>query len=362
MSITRRSFTPGSLMLDTDGRPIHAHGGGLRYENGIYYWYGENKEFTNGKNGIWTWGISCYSSTDLYQWKNEGLIIPPEQYDRSSSLHPSRPIDRPHILYCADTGKYVCWLKLSGKDACFTVLTADKLLGPYTIVRDRLRPFGMAIGDFDVWQDGNGAGYIFFEHDHNGLIAARLTADFTDVAEPYRDNYSNLKPPHTREGVTHFVHAGKHYLLTSGMTGYIPNKSQVAVSDDPLGPYIPICDPHRNDESASSFNSQVSAILLHPDNPNLYITLADRWIPNLMLTGEKSAKIARGQDALEKRKILSHLPELLYMARLPWDCSKVNTSLSRYVWLPMRFENDLPVIDWYEEWRLEDFIAERKRG
>ena len=27
------------------------------YENGTYYWYGENKEFTTGKDEIWTWGI-----------------------------------------------------------------------------------------------------------------------------------------------------------------------------------------------------------------------------------------------------------------------------------------------------------------
>lgn len=28
-------------------------------------WYGENKEFTDGKNGIWTYGIRYYSSSDL---------------------------------------------------------------------------------------------------------------------------------------------------------------------------------------------------------------------------------------------------------------------------------------------------------
>lgn len=44
-------------MLDTEGKRIQAHGAGMIYENGTYYWYGENKEFTTGKDEIWTWGI-----------------------------------------------------------------------------------------------------------------------------------------------------------------------------------------------------------------------------------------------------------------------------------------------------------------
>lgn len=34
----------GFPMVDTEGKAIHAHAGGLLYENGIYHWYGENKE------------------------------------------------------------------------------------------------------------------------------------------------------------------------------------------------------------------------------------------------------------------------------------------------------------------------------
>lgn len=45
---------PGRPWLDTQGNRIQAHAGGLSYENGQWYWYGENKEKTDGKNGIWT--------------------------------------------------------------------------------------------------------------------------------------------------------------------------------------------------------------------------------------------------------------------------------------------------------------------
>ena len=36
-------FKPGQTWLDTKGNPINAHGGGLLYHNGTYYWYGEYK-------------------------------------------------------------------------------------------------------------------------------------------------------------------------------------------------------------------------------------------------------------------------------------------------------------------------------
>lgn len=37
-------FIPGEVWKDTDGNPINAHGGGLLYHDGAYYWYGEYKK------------------------------------------------------------------------------------------------------------------------------------------------------------------------------------------------------------------------------------------------------------------------------------------------------------------------------
>lgn len=68
------AFYPGQVWLDTEGKRIQAHGGSVIYIDDTYYWYGENKEKTDGKNGIWHWGVRCYSSKDLYNWKDEGLI------------------------------------------------------------------------------------------------------------------------------------------------------------------------------------------------------------------------------------------------------------------------------------------------
>lgn len=38
------AIVPGEVWNDTDGNPINAHGGGILYHEGTYYWYGEYKK------------------------------------------------------------------------------------------------------------------------------------------------------------------------------------------------------------------------------------------------------------------------------------------------------------------------------
>lgn len=257
-----KSFHPGQPWLDTNGKRIHAHGGSIFYENGRYYWYGENKEKTTGLDSIWHWGIRCYVSGDLYNWDDLGLIIPPEPDDPASTLHPSKCVDRPHILYNRKTGKYVCWLKVMSVGC--TVLTADALLGPYTVVHEGLWPLGMEPGDFDLAVAPDGKAYYFFERVHSELICADLTDDYTNVTGYYSTHFPRLGPPYTREAPAHFIRKGKHYLLTSGTTGYFPNPSELAIADTWHGPYRVLGDPHPADDTRTSFHSQISSVFRVP--------------------------------------------------------------------------------------------------
>ena len=51
---------PGQVWLDTNGKPIQSHVFSVFYneKDGLYYWYGENKEKTKGGlfNKVWHWG------------------------------------------------------------------------------------------------------------------------------------------------------------------------------------------------------------------------------------------------------------------------------------------------------------------
>ncbi len=352
------SFLPGREWLDTAGKPIQAHGGSILFAEGAYYWYGENKEKTDGKTDVWTWGVRCYRSEDLYNWEDCGLIIPPDLEHPGSSLHPSSMLDRPHILYNRETGKYVCWLKIMhrGGRQDETVLTADRILGPYTVVREGLRPLGMSAGDFDLAAAPDGKGYYFFERVHSETIIADLTEDYTGVTGYYSTHFPHSAPPYVREATAHFIRRGKHYLLTSGTTGYLPNPSEAAVADTWHGPYRVLGNPHPADESHTSFHSQISSVFQVPGKKDLFIALADRWAPEDMeLPYEQYRRwfeIRFDPDLTKEQKDAA-------MAELGLDMKKYgdgtrNTSIARYVWLPIRFEGEMPVIDWKDEWRWED--------
>ena len=152
-----QSIRPGKKWLDTEGKPIQAHGFSVFYDekNEQFVWYGENKEKTDGKGTIWHWGVRCYVSKDLYNWEDKGLLIPPTPDDLSSPLHPTYCMDRPHILYCKKTGKYVAWLKImqSGHNQSMCILTADDFMGPYTVDKLLYKPLKMSCGDFCLHAD-----------------------------------------------------------------------------------------------------------------------------------------------------------------------------------------------------------------
>lgn len=261
------AFYPGKIWLDTNGNRIQAHGGSVMYIDGTYYWYGENKEKTTGDTDVWTWGVRCYTSKDLYNWEDKGLIIQPDLDHPESSLHPSAMLDRPHIIYNETTGKYVCWMKIMQKDGTQTetVMTADQILGPYEMVREGLRPLNMSAGDFDLVVAPDGKAYYYFERVHSETICADLTADYTDVTGHYSTHFPHVAPPYVREATAHFYRNGKHYLLTSGTTGYMPNPSEIAVADTWHGPFTVLGNPHRNDPSNTSFHSQVSSVFKVPE-------------------------------------------------------------------------------------------------
>ena len=350
------SFHPGQVWLDTEGKRIQAHGGSVMYIDGTYYWYGENKEKTDGKSDLWHWGVRCYTSKDLYNWEDQGLIIPPEPENPESSLHPSSCMDRPHIIYNKQTKKYVCWLKIMNKDGTQTetVLTADSILGPYEKVREGLRPLGMSAGDFDLAVAPDGKAYYYFERVHSETICADLTEDYTDVTGYYSTHFPRPYPPYVREATAHFVRNYKHYLITSGTTGYLPNPSEVAIGDSWHGPYTVLGDPHVNDPSKTSFHSQISSVFKVPNKKDLYITVADRWLP--------------GKMDLRYEDYASMFERMFSGALTPEDLEKIgksreksvateveNTSVADYVWLPIRFDGEMAYIDWKDEWRIDEY-------
>ena len=351
------SVRPGQRWVDTEGKPIHAHSPQIFVKDGVYYWYGENKEHTVMGSNVWTWGIRAYRSTDFYNWEDMGLIIRPDTTDALSPLHYSQTLDRPHILFNEKTGKWVCWIKSMDTDGYFVILQADRFEGPYSIVKS-LKPEGFGVGDFDMYVDPlTGKGYVWFERPHWEMICAELTDDFLGTNGTFSEHFVGRRPPFTREAPSHFFYRGRHYMFTSGTTGYVPNPSQVAVFDDYHSDYADLGCPHIDDKFEDSFGSQIAAVVKIPGR-NLFVALADRWLPNLVGT-DIPVRIAKDyarryaeHKPFDRDFTTPHVKDKTATKRTKWD----TTQDSRYVFLPVTFdENGKPTIEWRDEWRLEDY-------
>ena len=143
---------------------------------------------------------------------------------------------------------------------------------------------------------------------------------------------------------------GKYYLITSGTTSFYPNPSETAVADTPHGPFEIIGNPHVSDASRTSFHSQISQVFRHPGKQDLYIALADRWLPEEM--DEPYSHTEMLFNAWFNPEYTPHNPDL--EGGIEASLEK-NISLARYVWLPLRFDNGVPRIDWLDEWKIEDY-------
>lgn len=359
-------FKPGREWLDTDGNRIQAHGGSLLYADGKYYWYGENKEKTLPGSGIWHWGVRLYSSDDLYNWRSEGIILPPSD-DYNSPVHPTQYMDRPHIIYNEKTKKYVMWLKIMRRENMgsqfMTIAVADRITDEFKITAQR-ELLGFSSGDFDLVKDeATQKAYIYFNkvHDyvhmdtpsHKDIVCSELTDDYTDITGNYSNYHDTSDYRIGIEAPAFCMRGGKMYLFLSRTTGYIPNPTEYLTADNYFGPWERACRVHEGDPENLSFRSQISSVFKHPKKKDLYIALADRWLvhlpedlPNNLLEianshSDKTLETLHDERYNEVKRLNN--PDIRDM------------SAAAYVWLPIMFENERPVIRWFDEWKWEDF-------
>jgi len=98
-------FYPGQLWKDNNGVHINAHGGGIIFHKGTYYWFGEHK--IEGEAGnVAHVGVHCYSSKDLYNWTDRGVALSVSN-DSLSPIVKGCIIERPKVIYNKKT-KIIC--------------------------------------------------------------------------------------------------------------------------------------------------------------------------------------------------------------------------------------------------------------
>ncbi|OIR15066.1 carboxylesterase NlhH [mine drainage metagenome] len=263
--------------MDTDGRVIQAHGGGILFYAGVYYWYGENKA-----RGAEITGVSCYSSRDLYNWKNEGLVLRASG-DSRNDLYVKNVLERPKVIFNPATRKFVMWMHIDHGDyqyARLGVAVADKPTGPFIYLGSK-RPLNDSTSrDMNLFVDDDGSAYVIYSAENNStLYISRLNNDFTDIEQPALEGrtWNRVLINQSREAPALFKSGGRYYLITSGCTGWKANAAEYAIADNPLGPYRNEGNPCRGAKSEITYGAQSTFVLPLAGRPGCFIFMADRW-------------------------------------------------------------------------------------
>lgn len=315
-----KEIVSGEVWYDTDGNAINAHGGGILYHDGTYYWYGEYKgDPTYRLDWVTSWecwradagGVSCYSSQNLIDWKFEGIVLPVEPDNPDSDLHPSQVIERPKVIYNDKTDKFVMWMHIESPDyekAHAGVAICDTPTGIFTYLGSG-RPNGEDSRDQTIFKDDDGRAYHIYSSEWNKtLYIGLLNDEYTAHTGIFTRNFIN----ESREAPAIFKRKGKYYVLSSGCTGWDPNQAEYAMADSILGKWTTIGDPCVGPGADSTFMAQNTFVLPVAGKEDAYIAMFDRW---------------------NKTKLID----------------------SRYVWLPIRFNGEKIEIEWKDSWDLSVF-------
>jgi rhamnogalacturonyl hydrolase YesR len=364
------AFYPGRIWKDNTGRHINAHGGGILYHEGRYYWFGEHKGEQSNSAHV---GVTCYSSTNLYDWTYERVALAVEKDPRSEIVE-GCIIERPKVIYNAKTKKFVMYFHLELKDKGYSaartgIAVGDRAVGPYRYVKSvrpnaKRYPVNMnkeqkqspvqpsdfteqwteewkkAVGDgmfvrrdfaggqmardMTLYVDDDGKAYHIYASEENlTLQLAELSDDYLN----YTGKYTRIAPAGHNEAPAIGKKDGKYFLITSGCTGWAPNAARLFTADNLWGPWSEHPNPCQGEDAGLTFHSQSTYILPVAGKRDAFIFMADRWVPSHPIDG-------------------------------------------RYVWLPVRFENDFPVLRWLDRWDLgifdegandaEEGLADRK--
>jgi len=340
-------FKPGAIWPDNNGVHINAHGGGVIYQNGTYYWFGEHK--IEGEAGnVAHVGVRAYSSKDLYNWKDEGVALKVSD-DITNDIAKGCILERPKVVYNPKTKKYVMWfhLELLGKgyDAARTgVAVADKVTGPFKFVRSyrpnagrmpyytpgtpvaeqvnkqhpanksdsifmRDFPGGQMARDMTVFvDDDNKAYHVFSSEENNTLHLAELSDDYT----AHTGKFVRIYIGQQTEAPAIFKNNGKYYMIGSGCTGWAPNPARWFSATSIWGPWTYQGNPCKGEGAQKTFGGQSTHVLPVAGKKNAFIFMADKWAPKNAIDG-------------------------------------------RHLWLPITFKGNDIEINWLDEWSLDYF-------
>ena len=320
--LSNKNFEPGKVWLDTSGKPINAHSGGILFHKGIYYWYGEHKIVGKSEATAPDGGIHCYSSKDLLNWQDEGIVMSVDYNNPDSDIAYKCILQRPKVIFDKKTKTFIAYFKLydkiKGYAICNTgIASSKKPTGPFNYLGKSLAansPDGS--GDFAMFTDQKGTLFhMIVRKPNKQFVIGNISETPIKISEKYSEAVGIT---HHTEAPAVFFYKNQYYLLGSASSGWTPNSARLFKSDSITGTWTNLGNPTRginpinNLGPEKTFGGQSTFVIPVQGKKNAFIAMFDVWKPE-------------------------------------------NPIESPYIWLPITFENDMPVIEWRNEWNLSVF-------
>lgn len=230
------------LRFDLAGANLDAHEGEIERFGDRYYLYGGTYDcgFHLARPGTPFCGFKVYSSPDLIEWTDHGLLFPPESESWQRRCNGTMfGCYRPHVARNARTGRYVLWINTYDIPVGFRVFESASPVGPFV---ERAPPTlalmsqpGTRNGDENLFVDRDGVGYLAYTDWSVGgdLIVEELTPDFlSGTGRHVRLGLRAVEAPAI------FERRGRYYLTFADPNcGYCGAGGSYMTAPSPLGPW-----------------------------------------------------------------------------------------------------------------------------
>ena len=272
-------LSTGIVFMDTDGKRVNAHGGGIIRVGDTFYLHGEfflSNSTANNFNGF-----SMYSSKDLATWKNEGIILPQQA---SGELGPTRKGERPHIVRCPSTGEFVLFAHAASEDYQtdkeVVYATSTTVNGQYAYKGPLKNSAGaLAVhSDMTAYADDSGA-YVMTESGHVYTLADDCHSWLSDKSFSAVNGDSGGS-----ESPTIFKAGSTYYWLGSYKTGWRANNNFYSTAPAVTGPWTyqgylaPVDDPSDNISDERTWLSQCTWVQpVVGCSGTTYVYWGDHW-------------------------------------------------------------------------------------
>lgn len=320
LTFAYNDIKPGQTWNDKSGAAINAHGGCVQYSNGYYYWFGESRSGSKSN------GISCYRSSDLYNWERLSKAVTPTgtMTDEGKDIASGRTLERPKVLYNAKTGKWVMWIHWENgsnyNEAKVAVLTSDKVEGPYTLV-DVFRPNGCDSRDQTLFLDSNGQAYhIYSTNMNSNTNCERLTDDFLTPQPDYAVQLKGRR----YEAASLFQVGETYYGLFSGCTGWNTNPGRTMWTHDLMNETWEAPADFKASDGSTGINFCVD------NKANTTYDSQSNYV--FQIQGKEKCFVYCGDR---------------------WNSGNIENS--KHVWLPLSVRSGYPAVRWYDSWDLSVF-------